>query len=146
MTVAEHRIAPLVFDPYDYAFQADPYPTYARLRAEAPLFHNEEQDFWALSRHADVTAAVRDDATFSNRMGVSIDRTAWSPHAHLVTSFLALDGAEQQRLRSLVSRAFTPRRVRELTPRVQQLTEKYFDAAFVDGGTHDWIGEVAAPH
>ncbi|GAA4120280.1 cytochrome P450 [Nocardioides fonticola] len=142
MTVAESA-PPLVFDPYDYAFQADPYPTYARLRAEAPLFHNEEQDFWALSRHADIAAAVRDDATFSNRMGVSIDRTAWTPHAHLVTSFLALDGAEQQRLRSLVSRAFTPRRVRELAPRVQQLTEKYFDAAFADGATHDWIGEVA---
>ena len=71
----------LVLDPYDYDFQEDPYPTYARLRAEAPLYHNVEQDFWALSRHADIAAACREDATYSNAMGVSIDRSAWSPQA-----------------------------------------------------------------
>ncbi len=134
---------PLVLDPYDYAFQEDPYPTYARLRAEAPLYYNAEQDFWALSRHADVAAAFRDDATYSNEMGVTVDRSAWSPDAHRVMSFLALDGARQQRIRSLVSRAFTPRRVRELTPQVQGLTERYFALALRDGDEHDWIDEVA---
>jgi len=143
MMTADVMAEPLVLDPYDYAFQEDPYPTYARLRAEAPLYHNPEQDFWAISRHADVAAAFRDDATFSNKMGVSIDRSAWTPEAHRVTSFLALDGKDQQRLRSLVSRAFTPRRVRELAPRVQQLTDQYFDRAFADGEEHDWITEVA---
>ncbi|WP_370289379.1 cytochrome P450 [Nocardioides sp.] len=135
--------AQLVLDPYDYAFQEDPYPTYARLRAEAPLYHNAEQDFWALTRHADVAAAFRDDATYSNAMGVSIDRSAWGPDAHRVMSFLGMDGQRQQRLRSLVSRAFTPRRVRELAPRVQHLTEHYLDLALRDGEEHDWIGEVA---
>ncbi len=133
-----------ILDPYDYAFQEDPYPVYARLRAEAPLYYNAEQDFWALARHADVAAAFRDDATYSNEMGVTVDRSAWSPDAHRVMSFLALDGARQQRIRSLVSRAFTPRRVRELTPQVQGLTEKYFALALRDGEEHDWIGEVAA--
>jgi cytochrome P450 len=133
----------LELDPYDYAFQEDPYPTYARLRAEAPLHHNEEQDFWALTRHADIHRACRDDVTFSSRMGVSIDPSAWSPEAHRVMSFLALDGADQQRLRTLVSKAFTPRRVRELAPRVQELTDRYLDAALRDGEEHDWIGEVA---
>ena len=133
----------LLLDPYDYGFQADPYPTYARLRAEQPLHHNPEQDFWALSRHADVAAALRDEHTFSNAMGVSIDNGAWGPHAHKIMSFLALDGKRQQRLRSLVSRAFTPRRVRELAPRVQQLTEHYLDAALVHGEEHDWIADVA---
>ena len=42
------------FDPYDVGINADPYPTYARLRDEAPIYHNERYDFWALSRHADV--------------------------------------------------------------------------------------------
>jgi len=142
-TIQDPSGGPLVLDPYDYAFQDDPYPTYARLRAEAPLYYNADLDFWAITRHADVAAAFRDDATFSNRMGVSLDATAWSPHAYKTMSFLALDGRDQQRLRSLVSKAFTPRRVRELTPQVQALTEKYLGLALADGEEHDWIGEVA---
>jgi hypothetical protein len=43
--------APVTFSPYDYQIQDDPYPVYARLRDEAPLYRNEELDFWALSRH-----------------------------------------------------------------------------------------------
>ena len=114
--------APLDFNPYDYAFHEDPYPIYARLRDEAPLHYNEDGDFWVLSRHEDVFAAFRDDETYSNRMGVTLDPSAWSPEAHRVMSFLALDGAAQSRIRKLVSAAFTPRRVRELEPQVQQLT------------------------
>ena len=45
---------PVYYDPYDIGIVADPYPTYAALRDEAPLYHNERYDFWALSRHADV--------------------------------------------------------------------------------------------
>lgn len=143
MSTPTASTAPLLLDPYDYAFQDDPYPTYARLRAEQPLHHNPEQDFWALTRHADVAAAFRDEARFSNAMGVSLDNAAWGPHAHTIMSFLALDGKPQQRLRSLVSRAFTPRRVRELAPRVQQLTDHYLGAALVHGEEHDWIADVA---
>lgn len=117
-----------VFDPYDYATQEDPYPIYAWLRDEAPVYHNAELDFWALSRHADVHAAVRDDVTFSNRMGVSLDPSAWGPHAHRTMSFLAMDGAEQSRLRKLVSRGFTPRRVAELEPGIRRITAEHLDA------------------
>ncbi|WP_435747507.1 cytochrome P450 [Nocardioides sp. SYSU DS0663] len=147
-TYADPAAAPLVFDPYDYAFHDDPYPVYARLRAEAPLYHNPTHDFWALSRHADIAAAVRDDDTYSNAMGVSLDKSAWSPHAHKVMSFLALDPPHQARLRSLVSRAFTPRRVRELEPRVQALTEHYLGRALEGAGPGDqveldWIAAFA---
>ena len=132
----------LELDLYDHGLQDDPYPTYARLRTEAPLFHQERDDYWVLSRHADVWAATRDDATYSNRMGVSIDPSAWSEHAHLVMSFLAMDPPEQVRLRRLVSKGFTPRRVRELTPQVQRLTDRYLDAA-VERESFDWIGDFA---
>ncbi|HET7684294.1 MAG TPA: cytochrome P450, partial [Marmoricola sp.] len=135
--------APLVFDPYDYAFHEDPYPLYARLRDEDPLHHSAEHDLWVLSRHEDVANALRDDVVFSNAMGVSIDKSAWSPDAHKVMSFLALDPPRQIRLRKLVSRAFTPRRVRELEPEVQRLTEAYLDAALREGEDLDWIGQVA---
>ena len=47
MTPATTTDGPVVLDPYDYAFHEDPYPTYARLREEAPLYHNDERGFWA---------------------------------------------------------------------------------------------------
>ena len=118
-------VAPVLFDPYDYAFHEDPYPTYERLRNEAPVYHHPVDDIWVISRHADVHRTLRDDVRFSNRMGVSLDASAWNLEAHRVMSFLALDGAEQTRIRKLVSAGFTPRRVREFEPEVQRLTEHY---------------------
>jgi len=137
---------PLTLDPYDYDFHEDPYPLYARLRDEEPLFRSESDNFWALSRHADVFAAFRDDETCSNRMGVTLDASAWNPEAHQVMSFLALDGAAQTRIRRLVSAGFTPRRVRELEPKIQRLTEHYLDRtldASAEHGEADWIPELA---
>jgi len=136
----------LLFDPYDYDFHEDPYPTYERLRREAPLYYNDADDLWVLSRHADVQAALRDDESFSNRMGVSLDASAWNADAHRVMSFLALDGEEQTRLRKLVSAGFTPRRVRELEPEIQRLTEQWFDQmveVHAEHGEADWIAEFA---
>ncbi|RSN71023.1 cytochrome P450 [Actinomadura sp. WAC 06369] len=137
---------PLAFDPYDYDFHEDPYPLYRRLRDEAPVFHAERDDLWVVSRHADVFDVLRDDAAFSNRMGVSLDASAWNPEAHRVMSFLALDGQRQTRLRRLVSAAFTPRRVRELQPQIQRLTEHYLRRAFAacaEHGEADWIADFA---
>jgi cytochrome P450 len=130
------------FDPYDYAFQADPYPTYASLRRQAPLHHEPEHGFWVLSRHEDVAAAFRDEATFSNAMGVSLDPAAWSPDAHRTMSFLAMDPPRQTRLRSLVSRGFTPRRVAELEPSIQRLSRGHLDRA-LEHGDFDWIEAFA---
>jgi cytochrome P450 len=144
--VSTTRDDALVFDPYDYEFHEDPYPLYQRLRDEDPVHHNERDDIWVISRHADVFDALRDDVTFSNRMGVSLDATAWSPDAHKVMSFLALDGAEQSRIRKLVSAAFTPRRVRELEPEVRRLTDVYLTstlAANAEHGEADWIQDFA---
>lgn len=145
MTVAPER-TPLVFDPYDYEFHEDPYPTYRRLRDEDPVHHAVADDLWVVSRHADVHQVLRDDEVFSNRMGVSLDASAWTPDAHKVMSFLGLDGAEQSRIRKLVSAAFTPRRVRELTPEVQQLTDRYLASTLTinaEQGEADWIRDFA---
>ena len=61
------------FDPYDVELIADPYPMFARLRDEAPLYYNAEYDFFALSRFADVNKALVDHATFSSARGVILD-------------------------------------------------------------------------
>ncbi|WP_134738959.1 cytochrome P450 [Nocardioides sp. 503] len=132
----------LVFDPFDYAFQEDPYPVYARCREEDPLHHDERHDFWVLTRHADVQQAFRTEGVYSNAMGVSLEPSAWGPHAHKVMSFLGMDPPRQQRLRSLVSKGFTPRRVTALQPRIQELTDHYLDRC-LEQGSFDWIKDFA---
>jgi cytochrome P450 len=122
-------VPPVSFSPYDYRVHEDPYPVYARLRDEAPLYRNDEHDFWALSRHRDVTAAFRDPARFSSANGVSLDPAAWGPYAHRTMSFLALDPPRHTRMRALVSKGFTPRRVGELEQRIRELARQHLDAA-----------------
>ncbi|MEU0487458.1 cytochrome P450 [Streptosporangium sp. NPDC006013] len=131
-----------MYSPYDYAVHEDPYPIYARLREEAPLYRNEELDFWALSRHGDVSAAFRDTATYSNGYGVSLEPTAWGPKAHRTMSFLAMDPPRHTRMRALVSRGFTPRRVAALEPRIREITRLYLEPA-LESGRFDWVTAVA---
>ncbi|WP_040837561.1 cytochrome P450 [Nocardia brevicatena] len=140
MTAAS--LEPLVFDPYDYAFHEDPYPTYARLRAEAPLYHNPDLDFYALSRHADVTGAFRDSTRLSSANGVSLDPAAWGPHAHKTMSFLAMDDPRHMRMRRLVYKGFTPKRVAEMETRIREITLEHLEPALA-AGEFDWIEEFA---
>jgi cytochrome P450 len=134
--------APVTFSPYDYQIQDDPYPVYARLRDEAPLYRNEELDFWALSRHEDVAAAFRNFTQFSNANGVSVDPSAWGPRARRTMSFLAMDPPRHTRMRALVSAGFTPRRVAGLEQRVRELARKHL-AACLPQGTFDFVSEFA---
>ncbi|MGI8710566.1 MAG: cytochrome P450, partial [Acidimicrobiales bacterium] len=133
---------PLVYDPYAYGIHEDPYPTYARLRDEAPLYHNDERGFWALSRHTDVLAAFRDSDRFSNAEGVSIDPAASGPHAHRTMSFLAMDPPQHGRMRGLVSRAFTPRRVAAMEDRIRSLTVHHLDGCLA-AGSFDFVADLA---
>ena len=130
------------YSPYDYEVHEDPYPFYARLRTEAPLYRNEELGFWALSRHADVSAGFRDNARFSSAEGVSLDKLASGPHAHKTMSFLAMDPPRHTRMRSLVARGFTPRRVVELEPRIREIAREYLDRA-KELDEFDIIGDFA---
>ena len=133
----------LSFSPYDYEFHNDPYPVYAWLRAEAPVYRNDELDFWALSRYDDVLTGFRDHAAFSNANGVMIERSMWTPDASRFISFLAMDPPEHTAMRGLISRAFTPRRVAALEPRIREIASRYIDAA-VDRGSFDFMTGLAA--
>lgn len=140
MTISEVQL-----DPYDYAFHEDPYPYYQRLRDEAPLYRNEELGFWALSRHADVLKGFRNSTTLSNKFGVSLDPASRGPHASKTMSFLAMDDPDHLRLRTLVSKGFTPRRIRELEPRVTEIAVQHLDAMLENAGdaTVDYVDEFA---
>ncbi|WP_412516841.1 cytochrome P450 [Actinomadura madurae] len=130
------------YSPFDYAVHEDPYPLYARLREEAPLYRNDEIGFWALSRHADVAAAFRDHATFSNSHGVSVEPSAWGPHASRTMSFLALDPPRHTRMRALVSKGFTPRRVKEMGDGILVLTRRHLEPA-LDKREFDFVADFA---
>ncbi|MEZ0340573.1 cytochrome P450 [Mycobacterium sp. pV006] len=133
-------------DPYDYDFHEDPYPYYRRLRDEAPLYHNEELGFWALSRHADVLQGFRNSTTLSNKFGVSLDPASRGPHAAKTMSFLAMDDPDHLRLRTLVSKGFTPRRIRELEPRVTEIAVAHLDIMLEmarSGAAVDYVDEFA---
>lgn len=137
-----YRARVVLFDPYAYEIHEDPYPAYARLREEAPVYRNEEIDFFALSRHADVLTAFKDTKRFSNRWGVSLDDAAWGPNAAASMSFLALDPPDHTRMRNLVSRGFTPRRVAALEPRIREITLQHLDP-LVGAGGFDVIEDFA---
>jgi cytochrome P450 len=132
----------LLLDPYDYDFHEDPYPYYRRLRDEAPLYRNEELKFWALSRHQDVLQGFRNSTTLSNAYGVSLDPVSRNAEAHRVMSFLAMDDPGHLRLRTLVSKGFTPRRIRELEARVRDLARLHLDAA-LQHESFDFVAEFA---
>lgn len=130
------------YNPYSYAAHEDPYPIYRALRAEAPVYRNHALNFWALSRHADVLAAFRDPSRYSNRNGVSLDPAASHPGAKATMSFLAMDPPRHTRMRALVSRGFTPRRIAELEPRIRDLATHYIDR-FIEAGRCDFIRDFA---
>jgi cytochrome P450 len=130
------------YDPYAYEMHEDPYPTYAELRTHAPLYRNERLGFWALSRHADVLAGFRDITRFSNRNGVSLDPASSHPRAHAMMSFLAMDPPRHTRMRALVSRGFTPRRIAGLESRIRELANRHIDA-FITVGRCDFIKDFA---
>ncbi|HJC59623.1 MAG TPA: cytochrome P450 [Candidatus Dietzia intestinigallinarum] len=138
--------APLVFSPYDYAVHEDPYPFYARLRDEAPVYHNAELDFWALSKYSDVREAFRAPEVFSSAQGVSLDPAAYGPHAYKTMSFLAMDDPRHARLRRLVSKGFTSRRVDSLGQGIEKISRQYWDECLQragDGEAIDFVDDYA---
>ncbi len=133
---------PVDYSPYAYEIHEDPYPTYARLRSEAPVYRNEEFDFWALSRHADVLAAFRNVDGFSNAQGVSLDPSAFGPNAHKMMSFLALDPPRHTRMRSLVGKKFTPSKVAGMEDRIRAIALEHLEPA-LERGSFDFIADFA---
>lgn len=128
------------YDPYSYEIDADPYPVYRRLRDEAPVYHNERLDFWALSRFADVERASMDSATYSSARGTVLELMDNEISGDLI---IFMDPPAQTRLRNLVSKAFTPRRVAALEPEVRRITIGHL-APLIERGGGDVVEEFTA--
>jgi cytochrome P450 len=116
-------------NPYSYEFHTDPYPTYRWLRDHAPVYRNDELDFWALSRYQDVVAAHLDPDVFSSAEGTSLELMGPdnSYMRNALPMIIFMDPPRQTRLRKLVNRVFTPRAVTGLEPTVRKLAAGYLD-------------------
>ncbi|MFF2848877.1 cytochrome P450 [Streptomyces sp. NPDC058001] len=136
------EVPPITYDPFSYQVQEDPYPVYAWMRENAPVYRNEERDFYALSRHADVLAAMRDAATFSNRNGISLESTMSGAQAYKNVFFLALDPPDHTTVRRLVQRTFSPRTVAQREARIRELTRRRLEP-LLDQDTFDFAADLA---
>ncbi|MGE4362770.1 MAG: cytochrome P450 [Mycolicibacterium sp.] len=132
----------LYYDPYDQGIVADPYPTYARLRDEAPLYYNGRYDFWALSRHADVEKALQDWSTFSNSRSDILELIK-SDFDMPKGVMMFEDPPEHTMLRGLMSRVFTPRRMAEIEDQIRRYCVNCLDPLIGSDG-FDVIAELAA--
>jgi cytochrome P450 len=130
------------YDPYDVDINADPYPTYARLREEAPIYHNERYDFWALSRHADVETALLDWRRFSNTRSDILDIIRSG--VELPSGVLLFEDPPVHTMhRGLMSRVFTPRRMAALEDQVRAFCARCLDPLVGSGG-FDIVAELGA--
>ncbi|MFD8210608.1 cytochrome P450 [Streptomyces sp. NPDC059695] len=139
---------------FTWEFASDPYPAYAWLREHAPVHRTtlpSGVEAWLVTRYADARQALADQRLSKNpahhdesphakgKTGIPGERKA-----ELMTHLLNIDPPDHTRLRRLVSKAFTPRRVAEFAPRVQELTDRLIDS-FVERGSADLIHEFAFP-
>ncbi len=130
------------YDPWDAALNANPYPTFKRFRDEAPLYHNEIHDFYAVSRFDDVNRALVDHASFSSARGAVLEIIKAGveiPPGSLIFE----DPPIHDIHRNLLSRAFTPRKINALEPKVREFTARCLDP-LVGGDRLDFVKDLGA--
>ena len=150
----EPAVPPPAPDLFTWEFATDPYPAYAWLREHAPVHKTalpSGVDAWLVTRYRDAKLALADPRLSKNpvhhaesahakgKTGIPGER-----NADLMTHLLNIDPPDHTRLRRLVSKAFTPRRVAEFAPRVQELTDRLIDGFAADGSA-DLIHDFAFP-
>jgi len=123
-------VTDVYYDPYDYTIDADPYPVWRRLRDEAPVYRNDRHGFYALSRYGDVLNGLLDADTYRSGHGIVLEMITDEPYEN-VPMMIMNDPPEHTRLRKLVSRAFTPRRIADLERKIAVLCNDFLDT--VDG-------------
>jgi pimeloyl-[acyl-carrier protein] synthase len=132
------------FNPFDPAVMADPYPYYRRMREEDPVHWNDTVRAWFLTRHADVVELLRDHRFSADRTRSERFRPPPPHRRRPGRSMLVLDPPDHTRLRNLVNKAFTPRTVERLRPRVEAITAEILDR-IDDGDGFDLVRDFAYP-
>ncbi|MBX5485158.1 Putative cytochrome P450 123 [Mycolicibacterium hassiacum DSM 44199] len=131
----------LVFNPVAKEYFENPYEIYRRMRDEAPIYYNEEEDFYALTRHADVAAGFKDYESFSSAYGCDLTmvRSGEVPQK----SIIFMDPPDHRHMRSLLNKAFTPRAIQSQRATVEELIDHYLSQA--DPDNFDLVQDFSAP-
>ncbi|MBF6352329.1 cytochrome P450 [Nocardia flavorosea] len=134
--------ADIYYDPYDVELNADPYPMFKRIREEKPLYYNETHDFYALSRFADVNAALIDKDTFSSARGAIIELI--KANIEVPPGVLIFEDPPIHTMhRKLLSRMFTPRKISALEAKIREFCCQSLDP-LVGTGKIDFIADLGA--
>lgn len=115
----------MLYDPYSRAMQEDPFPTYRHFLEHEPCSYNPKMDFYALFRFEDVWNATLDWKTYSSSLGPMLENRGQIPGD--LFSIIGMDPPRHTRLRNIVSRGFTPRRIGALEGEVRKLAAHYLD-------------------
>jgi cytochrome P450 len=135
-------VSTLYYDPYDFEIDADPYPVWRRMRDEAPLYRNDKHDFWALSRFDDVEAGLLDWESYSSARG-SVLEIIKSGVQLPPGIFIFEDPPIHDVHRSVLARAFTPRRMAAIEPQVRAFCARSLDPLVGSGG-FDFIADLGS--
>ncbi|CAA0079195.1 Putative cytochrome P450 123 [Mycolicibacterium vanbaalenii] len=132
----------LRWDPFDRTLHAEPYSVWKRMRDEAPVYYNDEYDFYALSRFDDVMNASLDTETFSSEHGITLDMITadpWGPPKAMIM----MDPPDHTTLRKMVNRTFFRSRIAQLEDYVRRLSRAYLDR-YVGTGGFDYVADFSA--
>ena len=130
------------YDPYDWEIDTDPYPTWKRLRDEAPLYYNEKYDFYTLSRFDDVERSSINWRTYVSGKG-SVLEIIKSGMEMPPGNILFEDPPAHDMHRALLSRVFTPKRIADIEPKVREFCARTLEP-HADSGKFDFIHDLGA--
>jgi len=133
--------AEIYWDPFDEELDSNPHGVWRRMRDEQPVYRNDRYDFWALSRFADVERGHVQPGVYSSAHGTVLE--LMGPHMMESGQIIFMDPPDHTTLRSLVSRAFTPRRVGELEGRIREECVSLLDD-LAGEASFDYIQDFAA--
>ncbi|HET6735690.1 cytochrome P450 [Mycobacterium sp.] len=130
------------YDPYDVELNASPYAMYERLREDAPLYYNNQYDFYAVSRYEDVDRGLLDHATFSSARGVILELIKME--IDIGPGFIAFEDPPLHDIhRRLLARMFTPRKIAELEPKIREFCARSLDP-LIGTGKFDFVLDLGA--
>src|SRR4051812_9431270 len=135
------------YDPYDFDIDTDPYPVWKRLRDEQPLYYNERYGFYALSRFEDVEHCSVDWTTYISSKSTVLEliKEIVKTGVELPRGSIIFEDPPTHDLhRALLARAFTPKRIKELEPKVREFCARSLDP-LVGAGGFDFVKDIGAP-